>query len=334
MNVWKLIAPASVVKSEEEIPEPQEGELKIRITSVLVDKFDSMIVSGDVKAGYPLVLGRFAIGRVASDNSELFPKGTRVLLRTFRKERDTGVEKVDFSADPESVRGKTVNGFLSDFVVIPEDEVTAIPNSVDDEEALLAETVALAKSAIGALDVQKGSHVAVFGGDLLGLIVCQLLIYQQASPILIENNETKLDEAKQAGIYYTLGADDSLVENLAKITGGHMADGAIFITSSGSQERSLPFKVCGRGASVVYAGFYKFDGNVNLELALKKQITVLGRTSGEDEVPTAINLLANKAVNFSFLDMNSSDADGAEAALSPAEDSTDQSENPTVIHLY
>ncbi len=298
MNVWKLTAPEKLIKEDEAIPTPQEGELKVRVTDVLLNSVDGFIYDGTLKAPYPLVLGRFAIGRVSSEDASL-PKGTRVFLHTFPQEKDTGTAKIDFSQDATLIRGQTTHGFLRDFLLLDESDLTVIPESVPDELALLTELVALAKATVDALDVRKGMHIAVIGGDMLGLIICRLLIYQQVSPILIDNHTNRLQFAKQNGVYYTSFADDSLMDNVAKITGGRLADGAIFVTSSGPKDKALPFKVSARETHTVFCGFHGHDVSVNLDVALKKQITVYGITDGSDYISTAFNLIATKAIDFS-----------------------------------
>lgn len=313
MNVWKLTAPDHLSKETVESPEQKEGEIKVRITEVLINTLDALIYNGTIKVTYPLVLGRFAIGRIVSEGGPAgLEKGTRVCLHAFPQEKDTGTEKVDFSADRTQIRGQTVHGYFRDFICLSEEEMTAIPDSVSDSAALLIELVSVAKATIDALDIQKGQHIAVIGGDILGIIICQLLIYQQASPILIDNHTNRLNFAKQCGIYYTSYADDTMMESLAKITGGRLADGAIFVTSSGPQDKSLPFKVSAAGTNTVFCGFHGHDVPVNLDLALKKQISIYGITNGTEYIPTAINLLANKAIELSLFQVNNFDVNALE----------------------
>ena len=301
MNVWKLIAAGNLMREDAPIPAPEEGKLKIRITNVLIDTVGAEILGGEIKVNYPLIPGRFAVGIVAEENDNPeFPKGTRVMLHTFLPAPDTGTQKKNFSEGDYITRGATAAGYLRDFVYISPDEMTALPDSVNDESALLIELVALAKATVDALGAQKGQHIAVVGGNMLGLIICQLLIYQQASPILIDTHQNRLDFARANGVYYTVFADETLMDNVGELTGGRLCDGAIFVVSANMNDKTLPFKVCARNASAVFCGFYSRGLSVNLDLALKKRLTVYGITDGEEYVPTAINLIANKAADTSI----------------------------------
>lgn len=58
----------------------------------------------------------------------------------------------------------------------------------------------------------------------------------------------------------------------------------------------------------MFTGFHGHDLTVNINNALKKQITVYGVTNGSDYIPTAINLLANKAIDLSQFAVNAFDA--------------------------
>ncbi len=312
MNEWVLTAPEKLSREQLKQTTPQEGELRVRVTDVLVNSVDARIYNGAIKTSYPLIPGRFAIGRVSSEGSGEFPKGTRVLLHTFPQKQSFDTSKIDFSLDDKNVRGQSAHGFLRDFCTLSESDVVAIPDSVSDAGALLTELVALAKATVDALDVRKGMHVAVIGGDTLGLIICRLLIYQQASPILIDNRTNRIQFAKRYGVYYTCAADDTLMENIGRITGGRLADGAIFITSSGPKDKSLPFKVSARETNTVFCGFHDHDVTVNLDLALKKHITVYGISDGSEYLSTAFNLIANKAVDLTPFTVVHHSADEAE----------------------
>lgn len=86
---------------------------------------------------------------------------------------------------------------------------------------------------IDRLNVAKGTHVAVLGAGEIGNILSQLLIYHQAVPILIDSDEEKLAVAAQCGVYYTVKADETMEENIARITGGRLAAGSVYSSFCG-----------------------------------------------------------------------------------------------------
>lgn len=298
MNVWKIAAAGRLEALTTENPAPQEGKIKVRVTKLLVNSVDAALYSGAIKAKYPLVPGRLAIGMVAEEGAHLlFPKGTRVLLHAFRPEADTGTAKREFDEDEIEICGQTADGFLSDFVYVSPDDMTPLPEAVGDESALLLHHVALAQATHEALGAQKGQHVAVIGANLFGIYICRLLIYRQIVPILIDENAECLEFARSCGVYYTLEADDSLLENVAQITGGRLVSGAVYVTTAVGNEPGLAFGVCARGASVVLSDMNSGGLGLDFSVALKKQLSVRCVWNCTNYAETAINLTANRAVS-------------------------------------
>lgn len=310
MNVWKLLSANHLVCEEEPVPERTEGLLRVRVTKILVDGTDAAIIAGTYKINYPFIPGRYAVGVVSESDNVHLPKGTRVLLHTYRPVPDQGTAKKDFSEDDTLICGYSQDGFLRDFVLATEDEVTPLPDSVNDEQALVAHHLALAKAAVDELNAQKGDHIAIVGGNLTGLFACQLLIYQQVSPILIDGRSDRLEFAKKCGIYYTMLPGDDLIDKIASVTGGRLAAGSVYVAGSGT-EKTVPFRVCAPGSDVSFCVGIANDFMLDLEVALKKRLTVHGVTDAADYLETAINLIANRAVDLTRFTANTVAADRA-----------------------
>ena len=86
---------------------------------------------------------------------------------------------------------------------------------------------------------------------------------------------------------------------IRKITGGKNADGAIYLAFNNRIEPSAVFNFLARDTSVAFCSLMEKSLSVNLENALRYNITVKGVTECHDYVSSAINILANKAVTFS-----------------------------------
>ncbi len=301
MNVWKITEPRNLVKEDCPIPETEEGKIRVRVTKMMLSRVDGEIYKGNVKTKFPLIPGRFAVGKISSQTENAFyPKNMRVLLHTFCEAEDLGTEKRDFSEEDVKIRGMTVDGFLRDFVNVRKDDVTPLPDSVSDTDALLVHYIAIAKTVIDRLGVKKGSRVAVVGADFLGILISQLLIYQQASPILIDTQPERLNFAKRCGIYYTIRATDGVLDDVAAITGGRLADGAIYVKTAGG-DPLLPLRlVAGKGKIVVCASD-RTGFSMDLELAIRKQITISYVSDPEGSLESAINLIVSKAINLELL---------------------------------
>jgi threonine dehydrogenase-like Zn-dependent dehydrogenase len=124
-------------------------------------------------------------------------------------------------------------------------------------------------------------------------------------PILADNNAERLARAKKSGIYYTFPNDETLKTNVINVTGGKLADGAVYLAYGNRSEPSVLFPLVKREAFVSFCAPTCKSIHVNLEHALKHNVTIKGITESREFVSTAINLLAQKAVNYTEFPYNS-----------------------------
>lgn len=292
MKVWQLAYPHNLQHVTAPDLKLSEDKVKVKITKALLSETDVAVYSGAMKVTAPFIPGRFAIGQVTETNTESFiKKGERVYL--------SNVTEDECAPDGLRVAGETVDGFYRDFVLAGVDDVYPLPTSVSDEAAFLIDAIALAEHVVDEMHIDVGQHILVLGGGLYANILCQILIYHRAVPILADNNAERLKRAKRSGIYYTFPNDDSLKENVLNVTGGKFADGAVYLAFSNRCEPSVLFPLVKRDAYVAFCALVSKNLHVNLEYALKNNVTIKGITESREFVSTAINLLANKAVNFS-----------------------------------
>ena len=291
MKIWQLNSPNHLQR--EEAPDLVRGkdQVKIKVTKALLSEADVSVFTGLVKVRYPAIPGRFAIGQVTECAPDSFiQKGDRVFLASVTED--------ECAPDGLRVAGETAPGFYRDFVLAGPDEAYVLPASVPDEAAFLIDAVAMAEHVVDEMNVSVGQHVLVIGGGLYGNVLCQILIYHRAVPILADNNAERLARAKKSGIYYTFPNDETLKGHILEVTGGKLADAAVYLAFSNKSEPSSLFSLVARGAHVAFCAPVGKNLIVNLGNALKNNVTVKGITESREFVSTAINILANKAVNF------------------------------------
>ena len=291
MKIWQLNSPNHLQR--EEAPDLVRGkdQVKIKVTKALLSEADVSVFAGLVKVRYPAIPGRFAIGQVTECAPDSFiQKGDRVFLASVTED--------ECAPDGLRVAGETAPGFYRDFVLAGPDEAYVLPASVSDEAAFLIDAVAMAEHVVDEMNVSVGQHVLVIGGGLYGNVLCQILIYHRAVPILADNNAERLARAKKSGIYYTFPNDETLKGHILEVTGGKLADAAVYLAFSNKSEPSSLFSLVARGAHVAFCAPVGKNLIVNLGNALKNNVTVKGITESREFVSTAINILANKAVNF------------------------------------
>ena len=292
MKVWQLAYPHNLQHVSAPDLKLSPDKVKIKITKALLTESDVSVYSGAIKVKAPFIPGRFAIGQVTEANEDSFiRKGERVYL--------AGVTEDELAPDGLRVAGETADGFYRDFVLAGVDDVYPLPSSVSDEAAFLIDAIALAERVIDEMQITIGQHILVLGGGLYANVLCQILIYHRAVPILAYNNADRLAREKKSGIFYTFPNDETLKRNVVNVTGANLADGAVYLAYANRSEPSVLFPLVKREAYVSFCAPTCKSIHVNLEHALKHNVTIKGITESREFVSTAINLLAQKAVNYS-----------------------------------
>ena len=292
MKVWQLAYPHNLQHVNAPDLKLSSDKVKVKITKALLTESDVAVYSGAIKVKAPFIPGRFAIGQITEANEDSFiRKGERVYL--------AGVTEDECSPDGLRVAGETTDGFYRDFYLAGVDDVYPLPSSVTDEGAFLIDAIALAERIVDEMQISVGKHILILGGGLYANVLCQILIYHRAVPILADNNVERRNRAKKSGIYYTFPNDETLKDNVLSVTGGKFADGAVYLTYANRSEPSVLFPLVKRDACVAFCAPTVKNLHVNLEYALKNNVTIKGITESREFVSTAINLLANKVVNYS-----------------------------------
>lgn len=309
MKTWQLIAPNELKEVETVEETPKDEEVKVKIFNVLLNSLDYMIYDGDVTVTYPIIPGRFAVGKIVAldkDEQPTMERGNRVFIDPiFPDENFDGNSTALLGMDSIKFAGQTKNGFLTPYVTVKADNVYVLPESVPNEKALYTYLIALAVSALDKVGDIQGKYIAVVGATELGIILCQLLGYYQAVPILIDSRTKRLEFAKQCGVTYAFLNDENLEENINTITGAAFADGAIYVANGNAVVNNVAFHVTAPEKTVVFCGYAPTTLQVNLKMALQKQLHIIGINNASANIATAINLLANKAVDVSRFNKNS-----------------------------
>ncbi len=291
MKVWQLAYPHNIQRVNAPDLKLSDDKVKVKITKALLSETDVAVYNGSLKVKAPFIPGRFAIGQITEANEESFlRKGERVYL--------AGVTEDELAPDGLRIAGETVDGFYRDFVLTGVNDVYPLPSSVSDEAAFLIDAIALAEHVVEEMHIEAGQHILVLGGGLYGNILCQILIYHRAVPILADNNAERLARARRSGIYYTYPNDDTLKRNVLNITGGKLADGAVYLAYANRCDPAIMFPLVKRDSYVAFCSLMSKSLQVNLEYAMKNNVTIKGITENREFISTAINLLANRAVSF------------------------------------
>ena len=173
-------------------------------------------------------------------------------------------------------------GFAShaEFVSIPVNLATRIPDAVSDEEAAFGMLGIIALHGIRSANLTFGSRVVVMGLGLLGLLTIQMLRAYGCDVIAIDPAADKIEIAKRLG-FTNLTQDTEDLERICHAqTAGFGAD-AVIITAA-SKERSLvdqAIQLCRVKGRIVVVGTADIHPDRN-EMWQKEIELVVSRAAG------------------------------------------------------
>ena len=299
MKAWKIEGPSELELIETK-SKRAAGQIRVKLSTCALSATDLAYYRGtNHRSG--IVPSHSAVGFVseADDESEL-KLGQRVVISPYIDDSEVEVEIP--SQRKIKIMGVDVDGFLSDFVNVPQNNVYVLPEGIKDEEAVFIDYIALANQVIENFDFGKGDYLLIIGASTFGLVIAQLALYYQLVPIIVDKYDDRLKLAEELGVYYTVNfRRDDVDLVLKEITGGRMADFTVF------EPRELPFSLAHdytrEGGTVVVSGYNNFvmSFDADIEKNFAKQITIKGVNNGIDEITSAINFLANHVVRTEIL---------------------------------
>lgn len=210
--------------------EPSAGQVAVRISAVGVCGTDIHILNGDFAlARPPLVLGHEIAGVIAQTgpNVTRVKTGDRVTIdqvvgcghcffcrRGSRQFCPSGFEL-----------GITRDGGCQEFLVVPEENVYPIPDSISDEEAAILDMEVW--GALHKCRVRKGDTVLVVGHGPAGMVACQIARATGAGKVILGGRSAaRMARAKALELAdrYVSTSEEDLTAAVLQETGGNGAD--------------------------------------------------------------------------------------------------------------
>ncbi|MFA6866448.1 MAG: hypothetical protein WCR54_02915 [Clostridia bacterium] len=299
MYIYKATGNNTLLK--EELSVIEEGNLvKVKTTAYMPSQLDIEYFEGSEKVNYPHSLGTIAIGVVSDDREEYgLKRGTKVIINPYVSEIN------DKAALPNNVKinGVELEGLFSDLVYIEPERLTPFPEDVKEDQAIFTSKIAIALSVLNSFKCEKGDYVAILGGSALCNIIAQLAMYFQMIPIIIDSFESNLVIMKDSGIYYTINSTLEVpVDKVKEFTGGRMAEHTIIdIASYETGSYLFQLSRMGGDCTVICENKYSKKLEVDLDFVSRRQLKVSGISNGASEFDSAINILAQKIINFNGL---------------------------------
>ena len=307
--------------------------VRVKITKSIIN-FDDVYLYASGTPKKNTVLGSVGIGIImdeVGDDSFSLEKGDRVFINPYKICNDCiPCRNGDKSGCANlKIAGDDFDGFLREFVDAEEDALISIPEVVSDTEALYVDTVAKSLNIIDKMNIQKGEHVVILGATNFGIILAQILKYYQSIPIIIDNDEERIKLARECGIYYSLAKDRDWLNEISDITGGRLAPQVVYLQNS-KIPLKYAFTLAGYNAQIAISGLETKGTNVlSFSPAIRKELKFFFINTGLGNLEASINLIANKAIDFSKIPVETANFNECDKVMNEL---TDKLNNDEQIH--
>jgi len=253
LKVLRLHGIRNLKLHEEAIPEPDLGEVLIRVRAVGVCGSDVHWLSkgciGEEEVKVPGVLGHEFSGQVG-DSNQLVAVDPAINCRVCKyccEGNPNFCNALRFAGNPGQ------DGALREYVTWPEHLLHALPESFTAEDGVMLEPLGVALHSLDLAHGFPGMKIAVIGCGPIGLLVVQLARLTGASEILATDPlQHRLEVAREMGATKIFDTSDGEVDAILAHTGEGVD---VAIEAAGENEAvEVAIGVAKPGARVVLIG--------------------------------------------------------------------------------
>lgn len=285
-------------------PEPQAGELLVRITASGMCHTELHFKSGLLDLGVaPITMGHEIVGRVegvgegvASDRI-----GDRVIVYYYAgcgRCHYCLVGNEQLCPNLRAEYGFISDGGYSEYVTVPERNAVPLPEGISDTEAApIGCGVTTAVHASKLAELMMGEWTVVYGIGGVGFGMVQLAQAKGGRVIAVSRTEAKLKKAAELGSEFTVDASrTSVAERVREITDGEGAD-VVFECVGTAETMKEASASLGRRGRLVFIGYSEDSFTVHpIQLIVFEQ-KVLGSVGATlDDLHEAVNLVKRGVV--------------------------------------
>ena len=243
---------------EREVPEPGDGEVRVRVQACGVchsDMFAKEGVMGDATP-FPIVPGHEIVGLVDAVGPGVtgsWSTGDRVGVGWFGGacHHCDPCRRGDFiTCENGRIPGVTFDGGYADAVVVPADALARVPEELSAEDAapLLCAGVTTFH-AIRSSGVRPGDRIAVLGIGGLGHLAIQFAARMGCEVVAVSRGTAKADLARELGAHHHVDSEAGDAGQALADLGG--ADLVVATATSGEAISALVGGLAPRGRLVV-----------------------------------------------------------------------------------
>jgi L-iditol 2-dehydrogenase len=189
------------------------------------------------------------------------------------------------------------HGAFAEYVVVPQNILYKLPDSLPFEHAALIEAVSIGVHAVNITPIQLGATAVIVGTGMIGLLTLQAARLAGCSRIIaVDLDDNKLDVARKLGADITLNPKNvDIPARVYELTHGHGADVALEAVGA-TQPIKTAIQSVKKGGTVTLVGNITPTVEIPLQSIVSRQIRLQGSCASNGEYPACIDLLARGAI--------------------------------------
>ncbi|MCY1619381.1 NAD(P)-dependent alcohol dehydrogenase [Staphylococcus pettenkoferi] len=286
MKAWQLedFGLDNLKQVEIEKPEINEDQILIKVNSASLNYRDIAIVEGIYTPellNFPFIPVSDASGEVVETGSNVtqFKKGDRVTSHMFT----TWLEGQPTGDEPSHALGATVNGGLSEYMVLNADTAVFSPETLTDNQSSTLPVAAFVNwfSLVEYGNIKAGDKVLVQGTGGVSIFAIQIASALGAEVIVTSSSDEKLEKAKELGASHFINykKHPDWEKEVQKLTNGKGVEHIIEVVGGSSIAKSIE-ALAFQGHIYVIGFLEDMEANVNLFSLLSKQAKIQGINVG------------------------------------------------------
>jgi len=206
MQRWSMnaLGRENLKLTQEPVPKPGPGELRVRVNAVALNYRDKMVIEGmmPIPLSFPFTPASDMAGVVDSigEGVTRFQPGARV-ISTFFPEWIDGRPQADARHLPYKTSGGYFPGMLAEYVIVNENGLVAAPETLDDVEASTLPCAGLTAwfALVERGNLRAGQSVLVQGTGGVAIFALQIAKALGAEVYVTSGSDEKLARAKKLG---------------------------------------------------------------------------------------------------------------------------------------
>jgi L-iditol 2-dehydrogenase len=185
-------------------------------------------------------------------------------------------------------------GAFAEYVVVPQNIVHRLPESLSFSEAAMLEAVSVALHAVSLSRIDSGQVALVLGAGMIGLLTLQALRVAGCSRVFVADvDPSRLKLATDLGASAALLATEKeLISQIFDLTHGRGVDVALEAVGISETVR-VAIDCVRKGGAVTLVGNIEPEVTLPLQKVVTRQIRLQGSCASAGEFPQAIELVGS-----------------------------------------